>query len=396
MTGGMRLFRFSGIDVHLDWSLAIVFLLITFSLGLHLFPIWQPDWSAPFSLFMGGAAAVLFLFSVLVHEFSHALVGRRYGMTVRRITLFVFGGMAHLESEPPHWRAEFWMSIVGPITSLIIGVVCLTFAGMWTPPQAATMDPRQAMALMNPVATLLFWVGAVNVLLAVFNMVPGFPLDGGRVLRALLWGISGDFTRATRWATLGGQALAGLLIAAGVAMMLGIHVPPFGSGLIPGLWLAFIGWFLNNAAVAGYRQTRMRQVLGSVPVARLYRQQITRVPATSTLRELVNMHVLAPGDQRAWPVERNERLVGLITLKDIRSVATDRLNTTKVEQVMTPWDNVRTVSPDDSAASAMDQLVSGGFNQLPVMDRGELAGLLRREDLMRWIAWAGGEPEDHR
>jgi len=390
MTGGIRFFRFAGIDVYLDWSLIIIFLLITLGLGLMVFPTWLPDLGQAAALGMGAVAAVLFLLSVLVHEFSHALVGRAKGMTVRRITLFVFGGMAHLESDAPNWKVEFWMTIVGPVTSFMLGAGFLLLSGLFISPEAAeATDPEQAMQLAGPVASLFFWLGAVNVLLAIFNLVPGFPLDGGRVLRALIWGATGSFEQATRWASRAGQLFAGLLIGIGILMMLGIPVPPFGAGLIPGLWLAFIGWFLNNAAVMSYRQTKMRRALADMPVSRLVRREVTRVPASISVQQLVDQYVLAAGDQRAWPVERNGRLVGLITLNDVRALGREARAGKTVEQAMTPWDKLQTTSPDEDASQAFEQLASRGVNQLPVLERGELVGMLRRDDLMRWLSWSG-------
>jgi Zn-dependent protease len=231
MQRGIKLFRIAGVDVFLGWSLLIIFLLISSSLAAGLFPAWHPEWSAATSWLTGIAAAILFLLSVLVHEMSHALVGRANGMSIPRITLFIFGGMAHLEDEPRHWRVEFWMAIVGPITSLALG-----FLFIWAGNAAAggiemTDDPAAMFSGLSPAATLLLWLGPVNIVLALFNLVPGFPLDGGRVMRAVLWGITDDYQKATRWASTGGRIFGGLLIAAGLSMALGFRVPFFGTGL---------------------------------------------------------------------------------------------------------------------------------------------------------------------
>lgn len=388
MWGGMRLFRLFGIEVYLDWSIIIVFGLITASLGLGLIPTWHPELSPMVTIGMALVAAVLFILSVLIHEFSHALVGRTQGMTVRRITLFVFGGMAHLESEASTWKGEFWMTIVGPLTSLALGVGFLFLGGLLAKPGVLRAgNPEELMAALSPVDTLLLWLGTINILLALFNMIPGFPLDGGRVLRALLWGGTGSFYKATRWATWGGRAFAALLISAGVAMMLGVRLPLFGTGLISGLWLAFIGWFLHNAAVMTYRQLKMRRVLQDVPVSRLLRSGVIRVPASISVQELVDQYVLGHGDQRAWAVERDGRLVGLITLHDVRAVDRGARSRTSVAETMTPWDRLQTTTPEDDAGMAFEQLSKKGVGQLPVVKNGELVGLLRREELMHWIHW---------
>lgn len=397
MTGGIRLFRFSGIDVYLDWSLLIIFLLVTFSLGLHLFPTWHPERSPMFTMTMGVVAAGLFFMSVLTHEFSHALVGRARGITVRRITLFVFGGMAHMESEAPDWRSEFWMTIVGPLTSLVLGIGFLLLSGLFADPGIAdASDPEEAFSALSPAATLLFWLGGINLLLAIFNLVPGFPLDGGRVLRALLWGMTGSYYKATKWASRGGQAFAGLLIGIGIAMMLGVQVPPFGAGLLPGLWFAFIGWFLNNAALASYKQSRMRKALQGVPVSRLSKRDVVRVPASISIQQLVDDFVLGAGDQRAWPVERDGQLVGLVTLHDVRAVDKKARASTPVTEAMTPWEQLKTVAPEEDAGNALEQLGYSGASQLPVVKNGDLVGMLRREDLMRWISWTDNGAEYER
>ncbi|MFA7386954.1 MAG: site-2 protease family protein, partial [Thiohalobacteraceae bacterium] len=242
MGNGFHLGRIAGIDVRVDWSLSIIFFLISFSLAVGLFPAWHPDWGPGISWLTALVAALAFFASVLAHELSHALVGRAQGIEVKRITLFIFGGMAHMENEPRAWKAELWMAIVGPITSLVLGLLFLALT--WSSLDPGTVDPENPAALfaaLAPVPTVLLWLGNINIVLAVFNMVPGFPLDGGRVLRALLWGVTGDMRRATRWASQAGQMFAWILIGTGVAMMLGIQVPFFGSGVLPGLWLAFIG-----------------------------------------------------------------------------------------------------------------------------------------------------------
>jgi Zn-dependent protease len=255
---GMRLFSLSGIDVCVDWSLLIVFVVITMSLGGGLFPSWHPQWTPTQSWLLALVAAVLFFASVLLHELSHALVGRRYGITVRRIVLFVFGGMAQIEHEPGRWGAELAMAIVGPITSLVIGIACLLSVGD-TGAFDAAPSPAElpaALAALGPLPTLLVWLGQLNLVLAIFNLVPAFPLDGGRVLHALLWRFSGDLHRATRTAAAIGQGFGWLLMAAGGAMIFGIRVPFFGVGPASGIWIAFIGWFLNTAAVMSYRQLK--------------------------------------------------------------------------------------------------------------------------------------------
>jgi Zn-dependent protease len=391
MRNGFRLGRIAGIDVQVDWSLLIIFFLITFSLAVALFPAWHPDWSPALSVFMALIAAIAFFASVLAHELSHALVGRSRGIEVRRITLFIFGGMAHMENEPRTWRAELWMALVGPITSLLLGFAFLWLAGLFINPAAVQPEqPELSLAALGPLPTVLAWLGNINIILGLFNLVPGFPLDGGRVLRALMWGITGDMHRATRWASQGGQFFAWLLIAGGAAMMLGVHLPFFGTGLVPGLWLAFIGWFLNNAALVSYRQLLVREALEDVPVTRLMQTRFTSVSPDITVDALVHEHLLGT-DQRAFPVFEDNHFLGITCLQDIRRIPRGDWPQTRVRQIMTPAENLVYADASDDAASLLERLARRQVNQLPVLERGELRGFVRREDIMRWLSLHGGE-----
>jgi len=391
---GLHFARIAGIDVYIDWSLLIVFLLIAGSLAGGLFPLWHPEWTAAQSWMTALAAAVLFFGSVLAHELSHALVGRRHGITIRRITLFVFGGMAHMEHEPEKWRAELWMAAVGPVTSLVIGFACLlavdVFGGSDRPQgPVGPQEARQMLAQLGPASTLLLWLGQVNIILAAFNLVPGFPLDGGRVLRAILWGITGNLRRATHWASLCGQVFAWVLIVTGLAMILGLRVPLLGGGLISGLWLAFIGWFLNNAALMSYRQLLTREALQDVPVSRLMLTRFDMVPPDMSIATLIDDHIMRTG-QRAFPVVSGNRLIGMVCLHDVNKVEAARRATTTVADIMTPADQVRSVRPDDEVFEALTALAERNVNQLPVLVDGRVHGLVRREDIVRWLALHGG------
>lgn len=384
--GGLRLFSIASIDVAVDWSLLIIFFLITFSLASGVFPAWHPDWSWVLSWTTAFAAAVLFFASVLAHELSHALVGRATGVEVRRITLFIFGGVAHMEDEPPSWRSELAMAIAGPLASLALGLGFLWLAATVSGPiDFNPDDPQAALAGLGPVPTLLLWLGPINILLALFNLVPGFPLDGGRVLRAVLWGITGDLHAATRWASYAGRGFAWLLIGSGFVMFLGGRVPILGGGLVNGLWLALIGWFLNNAALAGYRQLQVRESLADVPVTKLMQSRVTRVDPDLPLDVLVDEHVMASG-QRSFPVVADGRFVGMVSLRDLHKRERSRWNVTTVGDVMTPLQAVVTVGAEQTAAEAASIIGRRDLNQLPVVSGGELVGLLRREDILKWLS----------
>ena len=373
----------AGVDLHVDWSLLIIFALIVFNLGAGVFPAWHPAWSPALVWSMAVGAAILFFVSVLAHEMSHALVARRFGIPVRRITLFIFGGLAHMEEEPPTPKAEFWMSFVGPVTSIVIGLAA-TFGG-WAvadvSAEAMEADPAAAVATLGPVATLLLWLGPINLLLGVFNLVPGFPLDGGRVLRSLLWWSTGDLVRATRAASRVGQVFAWFLMAVGVMSL-------FTGNLIGGFWLLLIGWFLNNAARMSYEQLVVRRALEGVSVARLMTTQVRSVSPELTVEALVRDHFMTT-EQQAFPVVAAEGLVGLVCLEDVRGVPQDRWRHTAVGQIMTPRERLSTVEPESDAEHALEELARHDVDQLPVVDHGRLLGLVRRRDLVRWLALQG-------
>ncbi len=383
---GIRLGRIAGIEIGLDWSLLIIFGLITVLLGRGVFPAWHPGWSDGVVWGTALAAATLFFVSILLHELSHALVGRMVGVDIRKITLFMFGGMAQMENEPPSWRAELGMALVGPLTSFVLGFVFLLLAAVAIGRTA--LVPAVAwneLPTVGPLPTLLLWLGPVNIVLALFNLVPGFPLDGGRALRAVLWGLSGDLLRATRWASRGGQAFAWLLMTAGLAMVFGLRLPVLGGGIINGLWLAFIGWFLNNAALASYRQLLVRESLENIPVSRLMQTNMTPVPPEMSVAALVE-DILLPSGQRAFPVQTENRMLGMVFLGDLHRIDRSRWNATPLSEIMVPMDSLITVAPQVDAMDALGLLGSHAINQLPVVDHGTLVGLLRREDLLSWLS----------
>lgn len=388
---GFRVGSIAGVQIFADWSLFIIFLLVMFTLGAGVLPAWHPDWGAGVTWVTAFAAAVLFFASVLIHELSHALVGRANGIDIRRITLFVFGGMAHLEREPHAWRAELLMAIVGPITSFVLGGLFLFVGGLTAERVVLNPnDPLQALAALDPFSTVMLWLGPINIMLAIFNLVPGFPLDGGRVLRAAIWGATGDVYRATRWAAALGQAFAWLLIACGFAMILGLRVPFFGTGVFGGLWLALIGWFLNNAAFMSYRQLLTRRSLENVPVSSVMLSRFATVPPHTSLASLIDEYIMR-SDQRAFPVVEGDRLVGLVCLEDVRRLSPAERATQSVRDVMTPARELATIAPDEATAEALQALSRRAVNQLPVVKDGQVRGLIRREDILKWLSLHGEE-----
>ncbi len=384
MKNGLRMGRLFGINIYLDWSWLLIFLLVAWSLATQ-FALMHPAWGPELAWSVAIAAALLFFASVLAHELAHAIVAQAQGIPVRNITLFLFGGVANIQQEPRSPRGEFLLAIVGPLTSLAIGGFCLLAVSLFAPLSAdAALNPGLAFASLDPLTTLLLWLGSANIVLGIFNLLPGFPLDGGRVLRAILWGVTGNFRTATRWAAGVGQVLAWLLIFSGIAMIFGVEIPFFGTGLIGGLWLAFIGWFMSSAVRQSYQQVVVHDMLEGVPAARLMRANVPAVsPGTST-SDLVHHYVMGT-DERAFPVLDGDRLVGLVTLEDIRKVAREDWDTTSAAEIMTPADQLAVVQPQDDASAALDKLTERNVHQVPVISNGHLVGLVRSSDIMRWL-----------
>jgi CBS domain-containing protein len=219
--------------------------------------------------------------------------------------------------------------------------------------------------------------------------VPGFPLDGGRILRSAIWAGTHDLRLATRWAVGVGRVVAILFVVIGAAMIFGFHVPPFGAGPMNGLWLVLIGWFLHDAAVASYGQLELKQALQDVPVARLMRREVPRVSPELSVSDLVE-HWLLQGEQRAFPVMEGEHLAGLVTLEDVRKVPREQWNDLRVGDVMTPERDLEVVEEQAAAGEALGKLMRRNVEQLPVLANGHLEGIVRRADILRWVELRSG------
>lgn len=381
MGNNLTLGKLFGIEISFNWSLIIIFGLLTWSLAAGVFPALHPDWSPLLNWGTAFAAAVLFFISLLAHELAHSLVAKAQGITVRSITLWLFGGVSNIQEEPSSARNEFLIAVVGPLTSIVLGVIFLFAAGLGT---GEMIDPGQAFAQIGPVRTLLFWLGPINILLGIFNLLPGFPLDGGRILRAILWGATGNLRKATRWASWVGQGFGWLLVLMGIAMVLGVQFPILGTGLFNGLWLAFIGWFLRNAAIQSYQQLVIQDVLKNVPVSSLMDPNVPTIPPGTTVAALVHDYFMK-SNARAFPVVQDGQVAGLVCLEDVRKVPQDAWQDTTALQVMTPADRLTMAAPDEEASQALTDLASNDVDQVPVVQDGRLVGMLRRRDILRWL-----------
>lgn len=381
---GFRIGKIFGINIRIDWSWLLIFALISWSLAASLGQI-HADWNVWTQWGLAILAALLFFASVLAHELAHSLVARANGVPVRNITLFLFGGVSNIQREPNSPLNELLVTIVGPLTSFILGVIFLVLgAGSFVINNVALTNPMAALSQIGPIGTMLIWLGSVNILVAIFNLIPGFPLDGGRILRSILWAITDNLSKATRWASWTGQAVAWALILAGIAMLFGVTFPILGGGFINGIWIMFIGWFLQNAAVQSYRKVVVQDILEDIPVKRMMYTDVPVVSADLSVSKLIDDHIMK-SDNRAFIVFDGEKMLGLVTIEDVRKTAPEARSLTLVRDVMTPSQKMIVVAPDEEAAEAFYRLESEDIRQLPVVNGNKIVGLLRRKDIIHWL-----------
>lgn len=363
LKSSIRFGRAFGIEIgaHISWLVILV--LVTLSLAAH-FTVTQPDWPAPTRWAGALLTAILFFASVVAHELSHSVVALRFGVPVRAITLFLFGGVSQLESEARRPSHEFWIAAVGPLSSVVI-------AGLFWLVAQATGGPA---TFTGAVAA---WLATINVALALFNLLPAFPLDGGRVLRGLVWWRTGDQRKATHVAATGGRILAMLMILGGIWLF-------FAGGAFGGLWIAFIGWFLYDAARAGEAQVEMRHALRGVTAADLMSGDWPEVPPDLPLERFVSDHLLKTG-RRCFVVEDEGRVLGLVTAADLKAVDRERWPEMRVADAMRPLDDLRWVEPYTGADRVLEIMGRDEVNQLPVLANGRLQGIVSREHLIRML-----------
>lgn len=386
--GGMRLGSVAGVEFFLDWSLLLIFGLIAVSLAVGALPQWHPEWSILARWDFSLLAATLFFGSIALHELSHALVARSLGIPIHRITMFLFGGMAHMESEPQTPGAEFLTALIGPMVSIGLGLQA-TLVGVWLAgPGFLTSwsNPAAAMSSVGPLATLLLWLGPINLLLGLFNLVPGFPLDGGRVLRSALWWATGDLRKATRFASAAGQVVALGLVGTGVLMAFGVQIPILGTGLLSGLWLILIGWFLNGSARRSYQQLLFRETLDHVKVGDIMRSQVQMVKAPTTVEVFVRDYLLR-SQQQHFPVTADDgHVVGILGRDDIRKLARDNWAELTVGDVMISAEHVATLEPSEDVVRALREMQALHQAEIPVVDQGRFVGFLALDDILRFAS----------
>jgi Zn-dependent protease/CBS domain-containing protein len=364
LAGTFRIGRLFGFDINVHWSWLFIFFLVTWTFSTGVLEEFYPEWTAGRRWTVGSAISIIFFLSILLHEMSHSVVARRYGIPVSSITLFVFGGVSNLTKEPDDARQEFWIAVVGPLTSLALSVffVILYFA----------LSPLEEGA--GGVAANL---AVINVAIGIFNLIPGFPLDGGRVLRSVFWARRRNLLNATKTASRVGTVVAYLIMGIGVASF-------FLTSVVTGVWFFLIGNFLRMASSESYQQVFLDTALRGVPASSVARQDFVTVPPDLTLAALVEDNVLA-GHGRCFPVVVADELLGLVTLEDLRHVPRDQWATTTVYRAMTPFEKLRTVNMKDDLPSVLSQMAAGDVNQIPLMEGKRLLGLIHRSDVFRYI-----------
>ena len=351
-----------GVDIKIDASWSFIALLIAYTFyGLLAFEF--PDAGTGVQIAVAVAMALVFFASVLIHELAHSWVARARGVEVHGITLFLFGGATNADLETENPTDELAISIVGPLTSLAM-------AGILWAGAVAAGDTLGGFAIGR--------LGWINLALAVFNLVPGFPLDGGRVLRSLVWRSTGDVARATRIAARGGQLVGYTLIAIGILEVL------FLGALIGGLWLVAIGWFLSQTAQASFLQFQVRRALADVPASRLMSRHLVDIPHDITLREAVDDYFLRH-DHGAFPVREPERVTGIVTLAAIRNVPQDDWDHRRVSDIAVPLSESCTVDRSEPMDEVLDKLNTNGTNRVIVTEAGGVAGILTPRDLAQWL-----------
>ncbi|MGB9834300.1 MAG: M50 family metallopeptidase [bacterium] len=355
----IKIGKIYGIQIEIHYTWVIVFFLFTWSLASGYFPQYFPGWSG-ISYWAAGAISTILLFGgVLVHELSHSLVAKKKGTDVKSITLFIFGGVAQIADEPKEASSELLIAISGPTASLIL-------AGFFF--LLAYLSPEE---ISSAIFSYLF---LINIILAAFNLIPAFPLDGGRILRAIVWKWKKDYRVATRTAATTGVIFSYVLIFLGFFSLLE-------GNLVSGLWWIIIGWFLQNSAESSYQQLVIKQALAGLTVRSIMETEVKSVPPNITLEELAREHFLG-FQQTAFFVTWGEEILGIVTISDLKKVPRDQWHLETVRQIMTPLAQLETVSPNDNAYDALLKMTSKNVGRLPVMEDGQLIGIITRQDLL--------------
>jgi Zn-dependent protease len=355
--------RIFGIVIDLDYSWFLIVGLLAWMLAVSYYPSEFKNWTVVEYWFMGILTAVMLFVSVLIHELGHSVLAKRFGLSVPRITLFIFGGVSQIAAEPPSAAAEFWIAVIGPVVSFALA------AFFWELEPLLVWSP--------PLFALAKYLALLNLILGAFNLIPGFPLDGGRVFRAIVWKVTGKYQRATAVAAFTGRFFGFFLIFLGVWQALA-------GNFISGLWIAFIGWFLESAAGSQLQQEALKSLLGDHKVLDAMTREFPQVAGDVTLQKLVDKYVLT-GGMRYFVVGGDGNSAGMVTLAAIREIPRAEWPNTTASQVMVPFQKLTTTRPDAVLWSALAKMGRDGVNQLPVVEGDAIVGILSREDILHYL-----------
>ncbi|MEJ2508383.1 MAG: site-2 protease family protein [Gammaproteobacteria bacterium] len=359
LESSIRIGSVAGIRIGIHYTWFIIFALLSFSLYAVL-GSQHPDWGSRTALLTAVLTALVFFASIVLHELGHSIVAISRGIRVQSITLFIFGGMAQTEGDADTAATEFWVAIAGPLVSLALAAAFYLLNQVFT---------------VGPLGEALAWLATINLLVALFNLVPGFPLDGGRVFRAAVWGITGNAQKGMQWAVMSGRIVAYGLMGYGVLIALQTGY------LLNGIWFVAIGWFLLSAAEASGRQYSVEHLFAAVRVRDIVQHDVPRVEAGRSLLEWIDHEVLVTGERAALVGEGSD-VVGLVTLSDCGKVPREAWDRTRVAEVMTPARQLHTVDMDASIRDVLDLMQRHALNQVPVLERGRLTGWIDRERLL--------------
>lgn len=362
MGSGIRIGRILGIPIFLHASWFIIFALITFSLQSQ-FRGQHPEWTEIQHWTAGILTSILFFSSVLFHEFAHSVVALRYKIPVISVTLFIFGGLARIGREPASAKQEFNIAVAGPLSSYFLAGA---FYGV------TRVFPNNEM-----VGALSGWLAWINFSLATFNLVPGFPLDGGRIFRAIVWGVTGSFTKATKYASRSGQFIAYLMILSGIVVGLK-------TSLFNGLWLAFIGWFLLSASTESYAQLAIRRALEGLRAADIMNPELPTVPRNISLEDYM-YELLRTGRRCHFVTSGPGEIVGLMTVHTLNKIPREEWSHTSVQAAMVPLDKLHSAAPEEPVLRVLERMQNEDINQMPVVADGKFIGLITRDGILRMI-----------
>jgi len=365
---GIRIGQISGINISIDYSWLFIFALFIFLLGGSYFPVAAPGIAIGWYWLAGVLTSLLFFASVVAHELAHSIVARRSGLPIHNITLFFFGGVSELEDEPHTPWEEFKMAVAGPLMSVLVAIIFFIITLL--------LRPLSARLLMA--ATTYLWF--INAALAVFNLLPGFPLDGGRVFRSIVWRVTGNLTRATYIASTVGQAFGWIMIVGGVLSAFLIR-----GFLVNGLWFALIGWFLVSAARTSYRQVVLRDALNRVPLQDILNPNVEALSPEMSVEQVVREYFLRESAS-ALPVEEEGRLIGIVSIEDVRNVPRELWASTPIRQILHPVTDEQVLHPDDDAWDAINRMTRTARDQVLVVEPdGRVDGIVTRGAIFRWL-----------